>query len=154
MNLTDKDEQAFIILSKLVKKDIAKLIIKNINKFALQYSTENEIPTLIDQIFETKLEEITLALTKKPDLIQNSDDANKIAFMKQEELFPENYEKIIKKKELEEYKKNDVQSSSAFTCSKCKQKKCSVVQKQTRAGDEPATTFVTCLECGYTFSFN
>jgi len=60
----------------------------------------------------------------------------------------------LKKKEMEEYKKNDVKSSSAFKCSKCKKSKCSVTQKQTRAGDEPATTFVTCLECGYNFSFN
>jgi transcription elongation factor S-II len=141
-------------LLKIVKPNIAKLIIKSIEKFSIQYSTENEIPSLIDQIYESKLEEIINALTKLPNLLDNEEDALNSAFMKPEELFPENYEKIIKKKELEEYKKNEVQSTSAFTCSKCKQKKCSVIQKQTRSGDEPATTFVTCLECGHTFSFN
>ena len=35
-----------------------------------------------------------------------------------------------------------------ISCSKCKKSKCSVTQKQTRAGDEPPTTYITCLECG------
>ena len=55
---------------------------------------------------------------------------------------------------MEEYKKNNKVGSSAFTCTKCKKSKCSVSQKQTRAGDEPPTTFVSCLECGHTFKFN
>ena len=40
-----------------------------------------------------------------------------------EELNPDNYEKLLKKKEMEEYKKNDIKSSSAFKCSKCKKSK-------------------------------
>ena len=55
---------------------------------------------------------------------------------------------------IEEYKKNNKAGSSAFTCVKCKKSRCEVSQKQTRAGDEPPTTFVTCLECGHTFKFN
>ena len=51
-------------------------------------------------------------------------------------------------------KKNDIKSSTAFKCIKCKKKKCTVSQKQVLAGDEPLTTFVTCLECGYSFSFH
>ena len=93
-------------------------------------------------------------MCKSPDFIKTINDAEKIAFLKPDQLNPDNYEKLLKKKELEEYKKNDVKSSSAFKCSKCKKSKCSVTQKQTRAGDEPATTFVTCLECGHQFSFN
>ena len=30
---------------------------------------------------------------------------------------------------------------------------CQVTQKQTRSGDEPATTFVECIECGFMFKF-
>jgi DNA-directed RNA polymerase subunit M/transcription elongation factor TFIIS len=154
MNLNDKYSESIKILSKYIKKENAKIIIKSINDFAIQYSTENEVPSLFEQIFESKFEEIVNALSKSPKLLDDIEIAKNAAFLKPEELFPDNYEKIIKKKELEEYKKNDVQSTSAFTCSKCKQKKCSVIQKQTRAADEPATTFVTCLECGHSFSFN
>mmetsp|Transcript_50376 Transcript_50376/g.109519 ORF Transcript_50376/g.109519 Transcript_50376/m.109519 type:complete len:85 (+) Transcript_50376:802-1056(+) len=43
---------------------------------------------------------------------------------------------------------SQVQSvTDTFECSKCKQRKCSFFQKQTRSADEPMTTFVTCLNC-------
>uniref|UniRef100_A0A667YD02 Transcription elongation factor n=1 Tax=Myripristis murdjan TaxID=586833 RepID=A0A667YD02_9TELE len=35
-----------------------------------------------------------------------------------------------------------------FTCGKCKKKKCTYTQVQTRSADEPMTTFVFCNECG------
>lgn len=36
-----------------------------------------------------------------------------------------------------------------FTCKKCKSKKTTFYQQQTRGADEPMTNFVTCLECGH-----
>lgn len=39
-------------------------------------------------------------------------------------------------------------STDNFTCFKCKSKKCTYFQLQTRSADEPMTTFVTCIECG------
>jgi transcription elongation factor S-II len=35
-----------------------------------------------------------------------------------------------------------------FTCSRCKSKKTTYYQLQTRSADEPMTTFVSCLNCG------
>ena len=35
-----------------------------------------------------------------------------------------------------------------FTCYRCKSKRCSYYQLQTRSADEPMTTFVTCIDCG------
>ena len=150
----DKINQTIECLSKLIKKNFVKLVEKSINDFSVEYAEINDTPFLLESIYDTKVEEIINALTKNPEIISNEDDAKRIAFMKPEELNPDNYEKLLKKKEMEEYKKNDIKSSSAFKCSKCKKSKCTVTQKQTRAGDEPATTFVTCLECGYNFSFN
>ncbi|KAJ6632470.1 transcription elongation factor [Mycena sp. CBHHK59/15] len=37
--------------------------------------------------------------------------------------------------------------TTAFQCSKCKQRKCRYRQAQTRSADEPMTTFVTCVNC-------
>jgi transcription elongation factor S-II len=34
-----------------------------------------------------------------------------------------------------------------FTCGKCKSKKTTYYQMQTRSADEPMTTFVTCINC-------
>lgn len=141
-------------LKDYINKDFAKLVEKSILDFSNEYANINETPFLINSIYDTKLEEIINTLKLTPELIKTNDDAKNIAFLKPEELNPEKYEKLLKKKEIEEYKKNDIKSSSAFKCSKCKKSKCSVMQKQTRAGDEPATTFVTCLECGHQFSFN
>lgn len=36
-----------------------------------------------------------------------------------------------------------------FTCSRCKEKKCTYTQMQTRSCDEPMTTFVHCTVCGH-----
>ena len=39
-------------------------------------------------------------------------------------------------------------STDDFKCWKCKSKKCTYYQLQTRSADEPMTTFVNCLDCG------
>lgn len=44
--------------------------------------------------------------------------------------------------------------SSALTCSKCKQKKVSYSQAQTRSADEPMTTFCECTVCGNRWKFS
>ena len=71
-----------------------------------------------------------------------------------EDMTPELYSKILRKKELEEYNLNNKASTNIFKCAKCKNRKCHITEKQTRAGDEPATTFVTCIECDHTWRFN
>ncbi|ORX59796.1 transcription elongation factor S-II [Hesseltinella vesiculosa] len=40
-----------------------------------------------------------------------------------------------------------------FVCGKCKQRKCTYFQMQTRSADEPMTTFVTCVNCGNRWKF-
>lgn len=35
-----------------------------------------------------------------------------------------------------------------FMCGKCKGRRCTYFQMQTRSADEPMTTFVTCVSCG------
>ena len=38
--------------------------------------------------------------------------------------------------------------TGVFTCGKCRSKKTTYYQMQTRSADEPMTSFVTCLNCG------
>ena len=125
--------------------------------FSVSYGEENETMFLLQQIYDTKVNEILCLLESNNYLIdslkKNNLDPYNLAFMKPEELNPDNFEKIIKKKELEQYKKKNRATTNAFKCSKCKQRKCTVEEKQTRSGDEPATTFVTCMECGHQFKF-
>jgi DNA-directed RNA polymerase subunit M/transcription elongation factor TFIIS len=57
---------------------------------------------------------------------------------------------LIEEKNKKELNSNiaQVATTDAFTCSKCKSKKCTYYQLQTRSADEGITTFVTCLDCG------
>jgi DNA-directed RNA polymerase subunit M/transcription elongation factor TFIIS len=146
-----------VSLSSLVDKKKAKEIETSIYNFSVEYAETNNSPYLLESIYDNKFEEIICQLKNNNYILDNiknnTIDCTKIAFLKPEEINPEKYEKIIKKRELEEYKKNNVIGSDAFTCVKCKQSKCKVTQKQTRAGDEPPTTFVECLNCGHIFKF-
>jgi DNA-directed RNA polymerase subunit M/transcription elongation factor TFIIS len=159
---TDSRNENIKKLTKIFKDktQLVKDIENSIYKFSKDYAETNDTPFLIQSIYDSKSEEILSLLLNCENtylvnsLNENKIDAKKIAFMKPEELNPEKYESIIKKREMEEYKKNNASGTSAFTCSKCKKARCKVSQKQTRAGDEPPTTFVSCLECGHTFKFN
>lgn len=44
--------------------------------------------------------------------------------------------------------------SEHLECGKCKQKKVSFTQAQTRSADEPMTTFCTCEHCGHRWKFS
>jgi DNA-directed RNA polymerase subunit M/transcription elongation factor TFIIS len=141
-------------LIEYVKKELAVEIEKSISKYSQEYAETNDTIYLLESIYDTKLEEILIALANNSDIVKTKEDASKIAFLRPDELNADKYQDLLKKKEIREFKKNNVKASNAFKCSKCKKSKCQVTQKQIRAGDEPATTFVTCLECGHTFSFN
>lgn len=148
-------------LVKVLDKKLANQVEESIFNFSKDYAETNDTPSfLIQSIYETKSNDIINEITNKDseyllNSIKNETiKVNEIAFLKPDELNPDKYENIIKRKEMEEYKKNNKVGSSVFTCTKCKKSKCSVSQKQTRAGDEPPTTFVECLECGHVFKFN
>lgn len=86
-------------------------------------------------------------------IINNEIDLNNIAYMKPEELFPDNWKKIINRLDLINEKQKNMATTDIFTCKKCKKNRCSVHQMQTRSADEPMTTFVTCIVCKNTWKF-
>lgn len=143
----------------LVDKKLGKSVEQSVYNFSIDYATVQETPYLLDQIYESKADEIFNVLKDKEISLlkaikEGVIDVSKIAFMKPDELNPDKYTQIIKRKKTEEDKKNNQATSTVYTCKKCKANKCQVTQRQTRSADEPATTFVTCMECGYEFSFN
>lgn len=142
------------------KKDISKKVEESIFNFTKEYTEQEGTPFLFESIYQNKFNEIMKNLDKDSDNKTLLDNLKKgvikpeqLAFLKPEELDPDKYESIIKKKELEEYKKNNKSTTNIFKCSKCKSRKSIVHQQQTRAGDEPMTTYVTCQECGHVFKF-
>jgi len=77
--------------------------------------------------------------------------AQEVAGMTHQELCPERWEQLINEKiQRDKYKYETTieAATDTFTCKKCKSKKCTYYQMQTRSADEPMTTFVTCIDCG------
>jgi transcription elongation factor S-II len=78
----------------------------------------------------------------------NSQD---IAFMSHQEMKPERWSELIRLKSIRDKTKFEDRveaSTDTFTCRKCKSKKCTYYQMQTRSADEPMTIFVQCVMCG------
>ena len=74
-----------------------------------------------------------------------------LAFMTHQELDANMWKELIDKKIKRDDSKFNVNiesSTSLFTCKKCGSKKCTYYELQIRSADEPATIFITCLECG------
>tara|TARA_B100000161_G_scaffold246085_1_gene201387 strand:- start:122 stop:601 length:480 start_codon:yes stop_codon:yes gene_type:complete len=143
------------LLEKIFDKKISKMIENSIYEFSESYAETQGTPFLIEQIYQDKADELFCQFNDKSkkklikDIKSGVINPETIAQLKPQELNPEKYEKITKKKELEEYNKNNKASTDIFKCSKCGHRKCKVEEKQVRAGDEPATTFVECQECGH-----
>lgn len=73
-----------------------------------------------------------------------------VAFMTHQEIQPEKWNPLIDKKTKRDASKCDKKigaSTAMFTCSRCQSKKCTYYEMQTRSADEPATIFITCLNC-------
>ena len=106
------------------------------------------------QIYIDRFRSIYLNL-KNAELLQqiknNEIAVQSVAFMTHQEMKPEQWSTLIKqkiKRDAAKYTMNIEASTDMFTCKKCKSKKCTYYELQTRSADEPATIFVTCLDCG------
>jgi transcription elongation factor S-II len=92
---------------------------------------------------------------KNPELLEQlksgQTKAHVIAFMTHQEMNPVKWEPLIiakAKRDKTKYETTMEAATDTFTCRKCRSKKCTYYQMQTRSADEPMTTFVTCIDCG------
>ena len=92
---------------------------------------------------------------KNPDFlnqVKNSEvPPQSIAFMTHQEMNASHWRVLLEQKMMRDANKytNNIQASTdMFTCKKCKSKRCTYYELQTRSADEPATIFITCLDCG------
>jgi transcription elongation factor S-II len=73
--------------------------------------------------------------------------------MRPEQLDPSGkYAKVLEKRIHREMRKEALTKEAKnqegfFTCNRCKSKKTTYYQLQTRSADEPMTTYVSCLNC-------
>jgi DNA-directed RNA polymerase subunit M/transcription elongation factor TFIIS len=138
---------------------ISTNIEKGIFNWTIQHASKNNIvkkwsnPFFVT-LYIDHLRSVYINL-KKPDvssaLISGNLKSQEIAFMTHQDICPDKWKKLIEDKKVrdkQKYEPNIEASTDNFTCNKCKSKKCTYYQLQTRSADEPMTTFVTCLECG------
>ncbi len=83
-------------------------------------------------------------------------DVTKIAFMTPMQIFPEHWKKMLARKDASEhylYFKQLAPVTNKYYCSQCHKNRCTEYEVQLRSSDEPMSTLVECLECGYKWGF-
>ena len=154
------------ILNKIIKnKNITVNIEKSVFKYTCDICDEREIFKSWENLNFKKIY-INKARSLYTNLDKNSYVKNKLllskiknkviapdllASMTYQELFSEHWKKFLDEKYKKEklmYEDDIVANTDMFKCGRCKQRKCTYYELQTRSADEGMTTFITCLVCG------
>ena len=141
------------------KHTYASNLEKGIHNWALQEANVRKVIKKWDnpffvQIYLDHLRSVYVNL-KNHKLVEQVESgeikSHTIAFMTHQEMQPERWDELIKAKVIRDKNKYEQQieaSTDTFTCRKCKGKRCSYYQLQTKSADESMTIFITCIECG------
>ena len=153
------------ISEKFAKKvgipKIASNLERAIFNYAIQESNRRKIikkweNPFFSQIYVDRLRTITRNLNDQMAASLQSGEITpqQFAFMTHQEMNPERWAALIlnkTKRDASRFDTNIEASTDMYTCKKCRSKKCTYYELQTRSADEPATIFVTCLDCGKHF---
>ena len=153
-------------LNKIIKN---KKMSTNLEKGIFNYSIKTAKDKNVVRKWENKCF-VTIYIDKFKSIIRNLDKKNiignanllkrlkkkefkahELAFMQHHQLYPEKWKSLIDAKIERDNNAIKIDFSAAtdeFQCWKCKNRKCTYYQLQTRSADEPMTTFVTCIDCG------
>lgn len=132
-----------------------------VRRFEKNSSWENKA---FREMYKARFMELKRALTSTSlkDRVANKQiKARDLVTMKADQLVPEGpcaqalQKSVQRELEIERNKaKLDEEYEGVFMCKKCRSKKTSYYQLQTRSADEPMTTYVTCLDCDNHWKFN
>lgn len=166
--ITDPDKFRLYILNHLDSIINNNTISKNLEKGIYNYSIKiaDELSIIkkwsnsyFVNIYISKLKTILYNLkneTLLTKIINKEIKAHELAFMSHQEMRPDLWYNLIEEKKIKDENKFSPKieaSTDDFQCSKCKSKKCTFYQLQTRSADEPMTTFVSCITCGNRWKF-
>jgi DNA-directed RNA polymerase subunit M/transcription elongation factor TFIIS len=143
------------------EEKIASNLERAIFNYTIQESNRRKIikkweNPYFSQLYVDRLRTVTRNLNEQMiSGLQTGDiTPQQFAFMTHQEMNPERWEALILKKtkrDASRFNNNIEASTDMYTCKKCRSKKCTYYELQTRSADEPATIFVTCLDCGKHF---
>jgi DNA-directed RNA polymerase subunit M/transcription elongation factor TFIIS len=123
---------------------------------------EREEPSWENRLFrwryKQRLMSVIFNLKQNPDLVKKT-KPKELETMTSTEMWPEGpygqTEKMLREKQITmdlARAKFEAEYEGILTCPKCKTKKTSYYQMQTRSADEPLTNFCSCL-CGHRWRF-
>ena len=142
---------------------VSQLIELGVFEFSINYvKIQNLNFSELEMIYNDKVNELCLNLdisneniknkTLLPTILRGEINPQTVAFLKFHHLHPENWKSIIDKNNLRDEILYTVNTTDKFKCSKCGERKHTYYITQTRAADEPATIFYTCINCKKTFT--
>ena len=148
---SNKKDLDYIKLATNLEKAIYNYAIKEAHNHKIVKKWEN---MAFVQLYTDRLRSIYINLKniELVRLIQTEEvTPQALAFMTHQELNPGHWKELIDqkiKRDASKFSVNIEASTDMFTCKKCKSKRCTYYELQTRSADEPATIFVTCIDCG------
>ena len=150
-------------LSSILEIPKTDTLCVNLEKSIFNHTVRNiDEPSLenkwFSNIYKHKFLQIQYNMLKSPTLKQkiiNKDlKTSEVVELKPQHLWPGGptdktiEDRIVKDLRKAYLAKENQNQEGFFTCNRCKTKKTTYYQLQTRSADEPMTTFVSCLNCG------
>lgn len=149
-------------LNEFLNNDKSKELECSIYDYCNELVNKYDIHENFDEIYLHKYNDVIKNINPNDEIknnylldaiLNNQIEIDEIVNLTPEKMFPEKWKKIRDKIEWIEYKKKNMATTDIFFCKKCKKKKCTFYQLQTRSADEPMTTFVNCLVCHNSWKF-
>jgi len=165
-DINDIRKKTIEILDVIIQNsNKTKIVEESIFKFACDKSEQRKVikkweNPIFRKIYINKARSLYINLDKNSyinnnslikKIFNNKFDLKNIAFMTYQEIFPEHWKQLLDekyKREMAIYEDKPEAMTDMFKCGRCKQKKCTYYELQTRSADEAMTIFITCVNCG------
>lgn len=165
-DINDIRKKTIEILDVIIQNQIkTKIVEESIFRFTCDKSEQRKVikkweNPIFRKIYINKARSLYINLDKNSyinnntlikKIYNNKFDLQNIAFMTYQEIFPEHWKQLLDekyKREMAIYEDKPEAMTDMFKCGRCKQKKCTYYELQTRSADEAMTIFITCVNCG------
>jgi DNA-directed RNA polymerase subunit M/transcription elongation factor TFIIS len=145
-NISDKLEES--LFNYICEKSLQRKIIRKWDNPFFRKMYFNKARSLYTNLDKNSYVKNTYLISQ----IDNGKiDIEKIPFMNYQEIFPEHWKRLLDEKYKRDkllYEEKMEAMTDQFKCGRCKSKKCTYYELQTRSADEAMTTFISCLNCG------